>query len=348
MAVPGINDMGGAAAGQTPMDFMAGGVECIAGGIRVRITATENRYVDLIARPLRGGSVQLSLKLNPDNAEFVDLVGNGPSTNNHLAGYGRLLVNVAIDLMRRYYAGVDGVVVRGLVSDAGNGDTKDDIARRARFWMDTGMVLEQPELPVTKMAANLDDLQLRLSGSANSVCGYRHIPISDFWRPEVAHSLLNSLEEINITQRLLNAAKSADAGIESIKMLRGRIKSTGAVAVAISAAVFLMLFNAYGAQPWLMTLAVILLVFSAASVLTTTIKGRQQIKEDAVSAEQLHDLVRRIKADADALIGNAEWTETYRKLTKRIPGANATQSGAITDDSLAELVNAERVLSSWY
>lgn len=127
------------------------------------------------------GEVRLILRsLNATTVSFADLIGNGFNTNPYVnrqnSGYGTLLVNLALQHLKREYLGT--TCVTGVLSS--QGDPKHDPqlaeacnARRRHFWASFGFRLEVDRASNTRMMARLDELTPKRHGMcANGFARY--------------------------------------------------------------------------------------------------------------------------------------------------------------------------------
>ncbi len=150
----------GASAGNRIGEFLRGGVSITVGGLPVTITASEfSNYVDLSVRPIIH-PVKLSLEVGR-STKVVDITGNKPGLETHQKGYGRLLVNIGILVLREFYQSDDAHVFGTVTHRGSDSGTPNDIVRRARFWMDAGFVLDNPKVSPTNMKGRLGDLVVR-------------------------------------------------------------------------------------------------------------------------------------------------------------------------------------------
>ena len=150
---------------------------------RIQITSIINDgfYIYLYPQKSNSQSIYLCVTLSDNFIRIEDLVGNGEHSGFQNKGYGTLLVNLAIQIIRLIYNDRPNILVTGRVSNMDDEDLVRSSQRRNHFWSSFGFKLKDQKAYNTRMEARLSDLVLKdrgmLSDSLSSM-----LSLSKFYR----------------------------------------------------------------------------------------------------------------------------------------------------------------------
>jgi hypothetical protein len=162
------------------------GIVWINGNLKVsaRISDSGTSYVQIHPdHPNTHPVIQLTLNIGT-RIEVLDLNGNGYFSGLQGRGYGRLALNIAIELLTLICP--PDIVVTGHISDQSDPDDRKAKAecfiRRQCFWTDAGFTLKEPHSPTTYMSAKLSELNIRPEAARpNSGLLKRTLDLDEFW-----------------------------------------------------------------------------------------------------------------------------------------------------------------------
>ena len=149
--------------------------------------------------PREDHSIYIHFDIFTDHTRMVDLVGNGENSGYQNQGYGTLLVNLALQVMRTIVD--NNIPVEGDVSNRGDEDIDTSGARRHHFWQSFGFKPAGPDSHNTTMVANLDELKILNRGSIEGILPTT-LRLAEFYppanRPVIQAQLEKTLRELDV------------------------------------------------------------------------------------------------------------------------------------------------------
>ena len=140
-------------------------------------------YLDVGIR-LEGANVdciKLCIKLSSNEIKIIDLTGNGDNTGRTSKGYGRLVLNIAWQILRRNYS--PNILVTGELSPVGDHSQSSHL-RRVQFWQSAGLHVTDSDSPTSTIQSRVKDLVIK-SGTSKTQTSPSGVPLfvylDDFW-----------------------------------------------------------------------------------------------------------------------------------------------------------------------
>ncbi|VAW62966.1 hypothetical protein MNBD_GAMMA11-3430 [hydrothermal vent metagenome] len=199
-----------------------------------------------------------------DHYKIIDLLGNGESSKYQDQGYGTLLVNLALQVMRCFSD--KKILVKGNISNLNDNDLEKSSSRRHHFWQSFGFKLKSPELYNTPMQAHLNNLNIIDRGMIQhslSTTLNLHIFYSFINRPTAQESdvtLINNLDlELFSTKQITKYNIINKIRLHSIKWANRLAYSS--IIIFIAGTLFLFYPLSTDQLKWFSVLSIVALLF---------------------------------------------------------------------------------------
>lgn len=140
------------------------GMEYREKDVRIHITPCKSNGFSISLDPNireRRSTIRIHIGFRGDEITVQDLVGNGEGTQYQDKGYGTLLFNLALQVIRVIYLDDPDTTVMGDVSNkSDSADIEGCAKRRNHFWNSFGFTLVDPSAPNTPMSSPLHALKM--------------------------------------------------------------------------------------------------------------------------------------------------------------------------------------------
>jgi len=191
-------------------------------------------------------SIKLCIKLSSTEIKIIDLTGNGDNTERTSKGYGRLVLNIAWQILRRNYS--PEILVTGELSPVGDHSQSSHL-RRVQFWQSAGLHVTDPDNPISNIQSSVKELVIK-SGTTKNQTSPSGVPLfvdlDAFWeRGSLAgrfqpdkQDIIETFpfDEIDLARTKISLMDvKMEATTKKIRLIESLISSSGAlVAAAIS------------------------------------------------------------------------------------------------------------------